>query len=154
MTRLRCFGKCYINNVANVLLSSEVKEFLNRPTLVKVMNECEVACFLAHSVFYSRATTMNFRSQSNAKVRPTRLQEVSNDKRNLKLHGQNHNMSTIRLYMLLLLLLLSSSSSSSSSSLLVIDKKSFSASLELLTHVGRRVSTVVCPSTVNIHTRP
>jgi len=32
-TYLRCGGKCYSNNVANFLLSSEVKAFLTSPDI-------------------------------------------------------------------------------------------------------------------------
>jgi len=52
VTRLRCSWKYDISLVANLLLSPTVKEFLNWPTFLKVMNEYRVEwhVFMAHGV--------------------------------------------------------------------------------------------------------
>ena len=51
MTRLKCDGRYDTILGANSLLSPTVKEhFLNRPTFLKVMNEYQVALFMAHDV--------------------------------------------------------------------------------------------------------
>jgi len=51
VTHLRCGGKYVTSLVANLLLSPVVKNFLNQPILLKVVNEYRVArFFMVHGV--------------------------------------------------------------------------------------------------------